>query len=111
MKKPKNQKITEAMWIRIPSDDLYTVGLKSCHKILALWKQYSVQKKKQGRQVISLPQIPNFEDLPLLYTEPVLIKSEKNKILLKCVNFYLMDMDTGSFICLYFKRINNMRSS
>lgn len=75
------------MWIQIASDDPFTVRLRSCHNILAPWNQYSIQKKKQGRQATSLPQFPNVEDLPLLYTEPVLIKSEKKRDLAKMCEF------------------------
>lgn len=88
--RPKDFKITEAMWLLIKQDDPKSVHVRKSHNTLMPWNVYTITKKKVPTTSISA--------LPLLYENILPVKADKKANLtdmakyienIEAKNFYL----------------------
>ena len=79
--KPKNFKITEAMWLLFKKDDVTSVHVRKSHNTFQSWCIHSM--KKRG----SLNNIPAPNSLPLLYKDIIPLKKAKMDDLLDMVKY------------------------
>lgn len=79
--RPPSVKITDALWIKLTSDDPGHISMRSCHNELAPWKTYALlpSGRKRGRKSNVMRNFHTLRNLDLqpLYFNVLPIKPQK----------------------------------
>lgn len=90
--KPKEFKVTEAMWLLFKKDDPKSLYTRKSHSVLIPWNMYTIRK--------SISSLTRPEDLPSLYTSKIPVKAEKKANLVDMCK-YIEDQKARDFFLTF----------
>lgn len=86
--RPKEFKVTEAMWLLFKKDDPKCVSVRQSHSVLMPWKTFTLRR--------TIPPLTRVENLPVLYETPIPVKAEKKANLVDMCK-YIEDAEARNF--------------